>query len=822
MKYPLPRATARLGLIFTVAVTLLSCGGGGGGGGGSSFLPDAGGRAYALAIELTDAQGNATTVATPTSPATLSIVATNDGQPAEGIIITASSSFAALDPSNGQARTDADGRATFQLAPADQFGADIIEITAGRTTRSITLELRAAGLRLGSFEDGQFLDGQLGVPERALATGGTTLVRVTLVDENGVKPDEENTLRFSSSCAAEGRAGFRIAGSADPAVTSLLVETVDSEATAEYVAGRCAEQDQLRVELVGDTTVSAAGTVIIAPPTASYIGFYCAEPREGQEVQGGGELATARTIIAPNTVAGAPGGRPDRAIITFEVLAAPPQGLPDGGGLTGPELPCRAGSLPSDPSRNPLSGVPVSFELSNDTGGIRLDTGSMDRDQDGRLVALTDDNGLVSVEVLSGSVPTTTSVIASFEAQTSVGAARQIATTSNQIVVSTGLPAQNGLSLSVERFLVPGAANVDGVDNLITARLVDRFSNPVPDGTAVQFRTEYGAIDNSCVTGISNGARVEEAIPARGTCSVLWTSQAPRFPTFNRNLVVTTRDVGYDCSAHNGRSGPCPDDLGPIRGGRSTILAYALGEETFVDRNGNGLYDPGEPFDNLTEAFIDHNEDGVYTPVQGPNCSPAFDTQRCAAAGFEEEFIDRDGDGQFSLNLDPATGRELYNGTLCTEQDANVGNCSRDLVQVRADTVITLSPTDGNVQAILVDPRSRTVETVATEGEARVVYLADIFNSPPGAGTVITLETAGDCEVIGQTEFVLSDSGSIAGARAISFQVDGDGEPGQVAVLSQSEEAGSATQVASYACSTSPPPEDSDSSDPDFSPQPGG
>ena len=70
--------------------------------------------------------------------------------------------------------------------------------------------------------------------------------------------------------------------------------------------------------------------------------------------------------------------------------------------------------------------------------------------------------------------------------------------------------------------------------------------------------------------------------------------------------------VGYSCPSHSGASGPCPDDLGSIRGGRSTILVTAIGEESFVDSNANGVYDEGERWTNLTEAFLDNSENGLY------------------------------------------------------------------------------------------------------------------------------------------------------------------------------------------------------------------
>jgi hypothetical protein len=46
--------------------------------------------------------------------------------------------------------------------------------------------------------------------------------------------------------------------------------------------------------------------------------------------------------------------------------------------------------------------------------------------------------------------------------------------------------------------------------------------------------------------------------------------------------------------------------------GRVTITAYALGEESFEDSNGNNIYDPGEPFQDLGNIFFDRRFNANY------------------------------------------------------------------------------------------------------------------------------------------------------------------------------------------------------------------
>lgn len=43
-----------------------------------------------------------------------------------------------------------------------------------------------------------------------------------------------------------------------------------------------------------------------------------------------------------------------------------------------------------------------------------------------------------------------------------------------------------------------------------------------------------------------------------------------------------------------------------------SMIAVTSGEEGFTDLNNNGTYDPGEPYDDLTEPFVDSNDDGTW------------------------------------------------------------------------------------------------------------------------------------------------------------------------------------------------------------------
>lgn len=215
-----------------------------------------------------------------------------------------------------------------------------------------------------------------------------------------------------------------------------------------------------------------------------------------------------------------------------------------------------------DQTGGPVSGQAVDFSIDTSLGGLSLTPSS----------ATSGADGTVQTVVQSGTVKTGVRVTATL---TTLG----ISTQSDSLVVSTALADENSFSLSASIHNIEGWSH-DGETSTITARLADRYNNPVPDGTAVSFYTEGGSIVGSCTT-------------TSGACSVDWTSQSPR-----------------------------PSN------GRVTVLAVAKGEESFVDNNSNGVFDSGDTFTDISEAFEDDNENGSYDsgePFVDQNKNGVFD-----------------------------------------------------------------------------------------------------------------------------------------------------------------------------------------------------
>jgi hypothetical protein len=286
-----------------------------------------------------------------------------------------------------------------------------------------------------------------------------------------------------------------------------------------------------------------------------------------------------------------------------------------------------------------VGGAAVDFSLTTTAGGLTLSPAS----------TTTDGNGRASTAVAAGIVNTPVRVSAVLRGS-------GISAISDQLVVSTGIPDQNSFTASPSVYNME-CGDHDGTDfSRATAFVADHFNNPVPDGTAVSFTTEAGAIDASCLTGLkettlTDGSKVvQKGVP--GQCTVRFICQNPR-----------------------------PNRLdGSPWDGRSTVLAYALGEESFTDDPGisNGLnrYDMGELTQDLREPF---RHDRAITNAESHSVNVVGTSALQPLLG--EPFIDTDGNGLWNKS-----GDGFYNGVLQTAP-----NGKSPTVHVRQSFVLVFS-----------------------------------------------------------------------------------------------------------------------------------
>ena len=300
----------------------------------------------------------------------------------------------------------------------------------------------------------------------------------------------------------------------------------------------------------------------------------------------------------------------------------------------------------------------VSFLVSNSTGGPVPNqevSFSLDNTAGGITISnetgLTDANGIASTTVASGTVATAVRVTAT-------------AAQSSALVVSTGIADNDSFSLSATTLNIEGF-EYDGTKTTLTIRAADRYNNPVPDGTAVSFQAEGAAVDGSCLT-------------VSGACSVTLSSQNPR-----------------------------PAD------GRVTVLATAVGEESFIDsETSNGQFDDAElPFlQDLDEAFRDDNENGV--------------------RDSNEPYVNFNENPEATGGFDLKNGK--FDGLLCKGPNL----CSpSSTITLRESIVIVLSGSGliVNIQPVTIDIYNK-VETV-------IVSVSDQRGQVPPAGTTISAST---------------------------------------------------------------------------------
>ncbi len=341
-----------------------------------------------------------------------------------------------------------------------------------------------------------------------------------------------------------------------------------------------------------------------------------------------------------------------------------------------------------DTGGNPISGKTVTLGLSTTIGGLSLASYS----------GISDAAGQVIATVNSGTVSTPVRVTASTPGVT---AGTTLTTQSSQLSITTGIPDQTSFSMSATQHNIEGM-NYDGITTVLTARLADHFKNPAPDGTTVNFTTEAGSVVGTCNT-------------VAGACSATLTTQGLR-PT----------------------------------NGRVNVLAYAIGEESFIDFNANGVADlvttsvtltnpTGNEMrdinDNSTdmpEAWVDYNENGIHDA--------------------NEPYIDFNADGIYT------PGDLKYSGVLCDN--------------------VTVPPvgSSANTCAASKTLHVRSSQVIVFSGSTPVITLAPIALPPctlvggagaPSTFNVTVLDINGNAMPVGSTVNFTTTNGTITSGNYI-------------------------------------------------------
>jgi len=227
------------------------------------------------------------------------------------------------------------------------------------------------------------------------------------------------------------------------------------------------------------------------------------------------------------------------------------------------------------------------------------------------------------------------------------------------------------------------AGNVmNGLIDPVTILMSDRFSNPVPPGTAVSLQSLGGAASAPSPSD-TNGSAVGALI-----------AEAPTNPS---------------------------DLNGVPTGGVATVLAFTHGETPFVDLNGDGVWNPGEPVIPVPEPFFDLNGDGVRES--------------------NEPFIDLNGNG--TCDLDQSGGAFSQNIAVFTSIRVTFSGA----------TTATISPPSGF--------------TIPNGGsQTFLLTLTDNFGNPLVAGTTYQI-------VSSPTGIVAGGSGTVPDGESFGQMIPG-------------------------------------------------
>lgn len=284
---------------------------------------------------------------------------------------------------------------------------------------------------------------------------------VAVVRDSGGNPIQGVVVTFSET----GAGLLKFAPAAGTALTdSAGTAKVDVSATSPSATGA--------------TTVTVSATVSAATVTNT-------KAIQVTATAGGGavSLPAAMNFVgsSPSGVAivvkGSGGsGRSESAILTFKVV---------------------------DAQNAPINDVTVAFVINTNNGGATIQPTS----------AKSDANGIVTTTVSSGTQPASIVVTASTPGANGV----TVSTQSDTLIVSNSVPIQEGFEIVAEKYNLDG--DFTGDSTKITAFVRDQFGNPVADGVAVNFTTDYGVVALSTLGGCTT---------LNGRCTVDFAVQDPR------------------------------------------------------------------------------------------------------------------------------------------------------------------------------------------------------------------------------------------------------------------------------------------------------
>lgn len=462
-------------LLMAMAAFVGGCGGGssadagtppfdnGGSGTGSGST-----ASYVVTVELQRSGAPTTSMTSSETVQAVATVKSSSGAPVPGVVVSFSqaASLVTFNPSSATALTDSSGVASVDVAAVDTTSAGATTITASAAVSGTTysgdasFQVQGTAVSATAYSVSVSLQ-RSGTPVTSI-TSTETVQAVAMVTSAGGTPVSGVVVTFSQSDAS-------------------LVAFSPSSATALTDASGVAKVDvaAISTSTTGAMTVNAGTTV----GNGSWSGSTSFQIKAGSVSSTPAVPAAINFVsVTPSgtaiVVKGAGGnGRTESATLTFKVV---------------------------DASNAPIEGAKVNFSVNPSVSppvGVSLNIPS----------AVSDSAGLVTTTVQSGTQATSVVITATAAANSAVTGQ------SDTLVVSNNVAVQQAFEIVAAKYNLDGTLTGDSTK--VSAYVADANGNPVPDGVAVSFTTDLGAIASSTLGG---------CLTVNGTCDVTFRVQNPR------------------------------------------------------------------------------------------------------------------------------------------------------------------------------------------------------------------------------------------------------------------------------------------------------